>query len=157
MKRSLHGIILAVVWLVISGCTSVTDVSNELPYEQLVGQCYVLQTDMNIMRSKKECRAMGDMILTPYLKAYCLAEKVGEIPKGTEFSISAVQLRKNYRATCPMLVVELPNTDTDGGVISPPVCGLVRFLDWRQGEQRSYFRRGDTIELREDYVKPCGD
>lgn len=143
--------------LLIGACSTTTDLSDELPYETMIGQCYVLQKDMNIVETQNKCWAMGDMALTPYLRAHCLADKIAEVPQGTEFTIAAVKLRKGFQfGSCPVLSIEFSDKSFNG-VLSPTVCGIVRILDWREGEQRSWFLRGDPIELRADYVKRCNE
>lgn len=156
MKATFHILIVGLLGLLTSGCTSITDLSNELPYEDMVGECYVLQQDMNIIRTQGHCAAIGEEVITPYLRAYCLEDKVGELAKGSEVIISGVHIRKAIPYTCATMIFDAVDSSTlNLESLSAPLCEVVGILDWREGERRSYFRRGDTIELREDYVKPC--
>ncbi|WP_157957903.1 hypothetical protein [Aliidiomarina celeris] len=139
--------------LLINGCTSIKDISDESPYRETIGQCYVLQQDMQIWENSAGCWEIGDLILSPHTSHYCATKSKADIPKGTEITIIEVKERWQWGAgACAQLVLAIPGIDIPGRNVSPPVCFSRPSLNWN--EELVWFR-GDEIQLKKEYVKPC--
>ncbi|WP_113907760.1 hypothetical protein [Aliidiomarina celeris] len=132
------------------GCTSVTDISHESPYQEMIGQCYVLQQDMLIQET---CWVVGDLVLSIDGTGFCFDGNMGEVPKGTEVTISAIKERVEWSiGRCPQLILEIPDIEIPGREVSPPVCSRVNEFSWGK---EFLWSRGSEIYLKEEYVKPC--
>lgn len=133
-----------------SGCTSITDISDESPYQEMIGQCYVLQQDMHIQET---CWEIGDLALSTGESTYCFHEILGEVPKGSEVTIIQVKERFSYvMGSCAQLILSIPGIEIPNREISPPVCVYARDRDWNEDMN---WNRGKEIHFKEKFVKPC--
>lgn len=153
MLKLINGVTLAAVMVFLcAGCTSIVDLSDESPYKEMIGRCYVLEQDMQI---REACWILGDLVLTPHSPGFCLHESKEAVAKGTEIVIVAVRERWKWgTGTCAQLVLDIPGVIIPGREVSPPVCFSQPRLNWNH---EKFWFRGDEIRLKEEYVKPCGD
>lgn len=153
MQRMKQCLVLTAVMLVLSGCRSITDISNESPYQEMIGQCYVLQQDMHVWEISGGCWEYGDLILFPERNVRCVEKSVAQVTKGTEITITAINKRFDFvSGSCAQLIIDIPGINIPRRDISPPVCASNRLLNWNV---EMYWRRGHEINLKEEYVRPC--
>lgn len=144
------------ILLLLNEGDKITDISAQEPYQQLIGQCFELQQDMNVMSTAGSCWLMGELLLTPHQRVHCLASKVGALPKGTEINVAAVTMReRSTGGRCPQILIEHAGPVISKHDISLPVCGHVHFLNWNNVAMTEWWQVGDSFDLKEAYVKPC--
>ncbi|WP_113907762.1 hypothetical protein [Aliidiomarina celeris] len=144
------------VLLLLNGGDKITDISSEEPYQELIGRCYEIQQDMNVMSTAGGCWIMGDLLLTPHQRVHCLQDRLGVLPKGTDINIVAVTMRQKATGEyCPQILIEHSGSPITEQEISLPVCGHVHFLNWNDVPMTEWWALGDNFELKDTYVQPC--
>lgn len=138
------------VLLILKGCTGVAVISNEEPYRSMIGDCYVIQKNMNI--HDNGCWDIGGFILSPD-KHSCFKTSVGSLSQGSKITIAEIRQRQfGTVGPCPQIIVDIEGFETVDREIYIPLCFSAQTISWLEDP---LWYRGDDIKLKEKYVKRC--
>lgn len=136
--------------LLLEACTGTTILSDEEPYRSMIGDCYILQHNMNVYENG--CWDIGDLVLSPDEHS-CFKRSRGTVPEGSKITISEVK-RKQFGTAgpCPQIVVTTEEFDVKDRSLYIPLCFSRSSISWLEDK---LWYRGDDIKLKEKYVKRC--
>lgn len=154
-RRTPHGVLKTCVpfllTLCLSSCAGVTPLAAEAPYARMIGQCYVLQQDMNVRENI--CWELGDLILSPDEGEDCLRNSLSRVSAGKHLTLLDVR-RKRWGSAgyCPQAIVRIDGVIIEGREIYLPLCYSSNKISWLEN---SLWRRGDEFDFKPGYLKPC--
>jgi hypothetical protein len=117
----------------------------------MIGECYVLQQEMNIRENV--CWELGDDILSPDEYSTCFRAAKARVPRGTLIHIKDVR-RQGWGSAgyCPQIVVEVQGLPMREREIFLPLCHSRNKISWLT---EPLWREGDTLEFKPQYILRC--